>query len=64
MKRFIEEMIEAQNLSRAYPDEEKSIEELIIDELEQVIELFEEAGNNVHDIKQYIYERIEKLKKY
>lgn len=59
---FIEHMIEAQNQSRAYPDEEKSAEEILIIELEEILEWFDEPGYNIHDIKQLLQEKIEQLK--
>lgn len=64
MNGYIDEMIEAHNQSRAYPDEEKSIEEILIIELEDIMEWFDEPGLNVHDIKQLLQEKIEQLKQF
>ena len=62
MTGYIEEMIEAQNQSRAYPDEEKSIDEILIDELEVITDLCNLPGNELTDIREYLNERIEQLK--
>lgn len=55
-------LIRSENAQSRVIDEEKSIEELLIEELENVIEWFEEAGNNEYDVKGLVYNRIEELK--